>query len=572
VSSAGASARFTFLRAWHVIVIAWLLAFATRPFLLGFYDDDWAVILIPTQHTAAFSWERFTFYMELYANRPLTGALSFILSSLCSSSAVLWHSAAAVMALAAALALRTFFRSLLRLCGRDHDWAADAGAALWLLFPWTLGTISRPTCCPTIGAVAFLALSGTALFEGWRRGRVAWIVPGLCFLASCLMYEALYGQFLTLFAIGWLCGVHRRIGARGFALSALPFVVVQVLAAAWNRLAPLLTSLAPSKSFCPAWWGVASDNLLRLRYFIGHSAHEVSPLVEVTLLGTFALCGGALGWQLLRKDSRSAAWHSFAVLGACGLGVLIGLLVLSVAGYSIRGVGLASRTTMAFSVWLASALAVGLGSLPNRPRLLRIIGTGCVALVGGQLVFATQMRVREWAQAWAIEQEVLADAPLDDLARAHSDAVVLYLGPEMHEGVGVFGYMRNLDLAMEYTYPELKSQHFCCAARDNWVTTWDGRQFEQHLSKYEPWTRWKVWNQRDTPEVWVWVRGSDRARRVAAPFTFHGQTNNENADEPVFQVELPFTFCGVAASKDTEDLPLTDRGSVKGQRSSAARP
>jgi len=551
VSSVDVSARFTFLRGWHVIVLAWLLAFTIRPFMLGFYDDDWAVILIPTQKTAAFSWERLAFYMELYANRPLSGAISFVVSSLCSNSAVLWHSAAAVMALLAALALRTFFRSLLRLCGCHHRWAADVGAALWLVFPWTLGTISRPTCSPNIATVAFLAFSGTALFNAWRRGKVAWIVPSLWFLASCLTYEALYGQFLILFVIGWLCGVRRRIGTKPFALSALPFMVAQVVAAGWNRLVPLVTSLAPSKSFCPAWWSIAIDNLHRLRYFIGHSARELSPLLELTLLGTFALCGGALAWQLFRKDSRNAAWRSFGVLGACGLGVLIGLLVLSAAGYSIRGVGLASRTTMAFSVWLATALAIGLGSLPSRPRLLRIVGTGCAALLGGLLILATQTRVREWAETWAIEQEVLADAPLDDLARVHPDAVVLYMGPEMHKGVGVFGYMRNLDLAMEYTYPELKSLHFCCAARDNWITTWDGRHFEQRLSHCEPWTRWKVWNQLETPEVWVWVRGSGRARRVAAPFTFHGKTNNKNADEPVFGVELPFVFSSIADEEST---------------------
>ncbi len=554
MNRSGASARSIFLRGWHVIGIAWLLAFATRPLLLGFYDDDWAVVLIPTQCNVAFSWERFAFYMELYANRPLTGAISFILSSLCSNSAVLWHSAAAVMALLAALALRGFFQSLLHLCGGGSDWAADVGAALWLVFPWTLGTLSRPTCSPTIGAVAFLALGGAALVESWRRAKVAWIVPGLWFLASCLTYEALYGQFVVLFVIGWLCGVPRRVGTRAFALSALPFVIVQALAVAWNRLAPLLTSLAPSKSFCPAWGSVAIDNLHRLRYFIGHSAREVSPLLEVALLGTFALCAAVLASQLLRKDNRDVVGRSLGVLGACGLGVLVGLLVLSLAGYSIRGVGLASRTTMAFSVWLATALAVCLGSLPGRPVAVRVLGAACAMLLGGLMTFAAQTRVHEWAEAWAIEQEVLANAPLGDLAQAHPDAVVLYLGPEMHKGVRVFGYMRNLDLAMEYTYPELKRLHFCCAARDHWVTSWDGRHFEQRLSKYEPWTRWKVWNQLETPEVWVWVRGSGRARRVAAPFTFHGVTNNGNADEPVFQVELPFTFCGVTPDEGTDNL------------------
>jgi hypothetical protein len=175
-------------------------------------------------------------------------------------------------------------------------------------------------------------------------------------------------------------------------------------------------------------------------------------------------------------------------------------------------------------------------------------------VLGGLMVYATQARLAEWGQAWDMEQEILANAPLEDLAEAHPDAVVLYMGPEMHKGVRVFGYMSNLDWAMGYTYPELKSLRFCCAARNNWITTWDGTHFEQRLRNAKPWDRWKVWNQLEAPEVWVWVRGSGCARRVAAPFTFHGKTNNENADRPLFPVELPFTFCGVTASEDTGDL------------------
>ncbi|MFQ5806477.1 MAG: hypothetical protein ACE5I3_08510, partial [Phycisphaerae bacterium] len=91
MSSVGTPARPAFLRGWHFIVLAWLLAFASRPSMLGFYDDDWFVLLLPTQNSAAFSWERFAFYIDLYANRPVFGVVTFVMSSLCSNSAVLWH-------------------------------------------------------------------------------------------------------------------------------------------------------------------------------------------------------------------------------------------------------------------------------------------------------------------------------------------------------------------------------------------------------------------------------------------------------------------------------------------------
>ena len=86
-----------------LIVISWAAAFGPRPFMLGFYHDDWSVLRLITADSQPFSWERLRFFMGVYANRPGTGLLTFALSSVCNDSALMWQAALAVLALGAAL-------------------------------------------------------------------------------------------------------------------------------------------------------------------------------------------------------------------------------------------------------------------------------------------------------------------------------------------------------------------------------------------------------------------------------------------------------------------------------------
>lgn len=542
MSCAADASGLRFYRGWHLVLLAWLLAFSTRPLVLGFYDDDWMVLLIPAQTTAAFSWGRLVHFVELYANRPMFGLISYIMSSVCNESLLLWHSLMSVNALFAALALRWLLRATLRLCGRERTWAADVATALWLVFPFTMGAMARPTQNPCLWAVVFTAGSGALLFDGWRRGRAEWLRPSLLFLAGCLTYEALYGSFVVLLLVGLACGVPGRVGGRRFTLAAGGLAAVQLLAIGWNRMVPWVTAFAPSKSFCPGWAGIFVDNVLRLRFFIGLSAREYSPIIEGLLLVLLLVCGLLLVRQLWSRRERLPAVRTFGVWLACGVGVAIGLLVLSVAGYSLRGVGLGSRTALAVSVWMTVVMATAAAAVSRRPRGLRSVAAYGTFMLATLLLMSTHHRIADWAGAWESQWRALAEAPLTDLRAADPDAVVLYFGPELHNGVRTFGYMGNIDRAMEYVYPESGSLRFCCAARDNWITSWDGRNFEQRLARGNPWDRWKVWNQVEAPQVWVWVRGTGRARQVTAPFVYQGATNNDVAPEHVFRVELPFEF------------------------------
>ena len=503
------------LAGWHCIVLAWLAAYATRPLLLGFYDDDWAVLLIPAQQTAAFSWPRLAHRLTLYANRPGNGLITCLLSSFCGESAWLWHAAIAGLALLSALAVRALCRELLRFAQMPDRPAADLAACLWLLFPWTMGITAWPTVCPALASLSFFALSGTLLLAGWRSGRPRTVPATLLFLASCLTYEFFYGQFLVLIAIGLLCAARDKTRYRQVRNATLALAGVQLAAITWNRLVPLFNQVAPSKTFYPLWWQAALNNLRRLPDMIGHSTAEVSPTVEWLLLV------GLMGWLLLwglrvrRADGRPPARRELALAAACAFGVLLSIGVISLVNHRLKGLGLGSRTTTAVSLWLTGMLAVGLAAVPHRLRYAR---AAYVLVLAGLLAVSTHARIGDWAGAWRLQQKILAATPITDLAHAQPGSVVLFFGPHEYRGVRVFGATWNLNRAMAYTYPAVAHLRFC-EAREDRLTTWDGRRFEQRLRVADArYARRTVWNQFEAPEVWVWEYGSPRAHPVQPPF------------------------------------------------------
>jgi hypothetical protein len=496
-----------------LLIVVWLVVYATRPLTLGFGDDDWWVLLLPAQQTAAFSWGRLAWFMELYANRPVLGVTTYLISSLCNESAPAWHAAMSVLALLTAFVLRSFFRALLRLADAGRPWAAELAASLWLAFPWMLGTTAWPTLAPALVSLIFLVLAGRTLFVGWRAGEAVWLLPAALFLASCLTYEAFYGQFVTLLLIGLACGVHGRIGWGGLAPAGASLVIVQALAVGWNRVAPLFSSTAPSKSFDSEWLTLTVANGRGLLYLVRRSAPEVSPALELILVAA-AAC-----WLvLLLRRRRATALRGLALLAACGVGIVGSCALAAIVGYRITGLGHPARMTLGVSLWFAVGAAVMLGLLPRQARHARLAGTGVTLVAIGLLVGATRARLEDWRETWELVSRTLAEAPVEQLAAADPNAVVLLAGPHLHKGVVVFAHTWDLDEAMRYHYPELSVGKFL-PARGDTQTTWDGDVLRQtRLRATEPFFEIQ------TPEVWVWRPERRSAELMGAPMSFSLQT------------------------------------------------
>ena len=497
---------------WSLLLVAWLAVYASRPGTLGFYEDDWQVIVPAAQNTAPFTWDRLSYHMEIYGNRPGAGLLAFGLSSVCQASPVRWQVALGLAWLAVAFALRAMFRAILRLSAPDQLWAADAAAALWLVFPWALGFTAWPTMASGFASPLFFALAAHALFSEWADGRSRSLRASLFFLFSILTYEMFYFQFVPLFLAGWWLGAVRTGGGRRFARSLGLWVGAQVLAVAWNRAAPLFISVAGSEPLRLSEW---TTQILHLPKRLPALFQRGSPLPEIMLaLLPLALCAAAILLQSYLFKQRPVARKQAGLLALCGLGILIGLLVLAVAGYSIAWVGQGSRRTLCFSVWFAAALAIALSSVGSRPGKWRLAAATLSVALGILMVAVTHTRLRAWSEVWDIQQNTIATAPVQHFRSATPGAVVLLTGSHRHNGVTTFSGRYGLDGIMKCNFPEVVKRRLrFLPARDDYITTWDGQVLLQRRAMDgRRMCRLKA------DEVWVWERGESTAFRAAAPF------------------------------------------------------
>lgn len=496
-----------------VLLLSWLAVFASRPFTLGFYLDDWSVFLDNWRQTGSFTREHFAWLMTVYANRPVVGLQTWLISSLAGDSPAIWHLAMALITLATALAIRALLRSLLRLLDWTPLWTADLATALWLAFPWMLGSTAWPTLGPCLVAAIGFSMCGKLLFDDWRAGRSRWLAPAAWFTVGGLSYEAFYGQFVLLFIIALACGAARRVGWRPLVRSGAALAVAQLLLIAQNRVVPLFNEVAPSKAFNAAWPAKLVDNLGRLPYVVAYSSAEVSPALELALAAGGLALAVALPWLVARPATRRDGIRAAAVLFAVGMGALMSLTLLAVTHYGVSGTGLASRSTMALSLWLAIALTVGI-ALGARQRRLAPVVTSYALVLLGLFTYATQARLDDWAGAWRVQRDTIAAAPVEQWRDAPAMTAVLLEAPYRHEGVVTFSARWDLLHAMHYAFPELRHIAFYPARRD-WVTRWDGQVLTQADGGVE--------YRSEASELWVWRGDDGTTQRVAPPFIHPSQ-------------------------------------------------
>src|SRR5271157_2766797 len=74
-----------------LLLAIWAILYLPRPFVLGFYVDDWWQLLEPLHATAPLSLDRLHYYIGFntsYSSRPLMGLTAFLVTSIAGASPV----------------------------------------------------------------------------------------------------------------------------------------------------------------------------------------------------------------------------------------------------------------------------------------------------------------------------------------------------------------------------------------------------------------------------------------------------------------------------------------------------
>jgi len=132
---------------------------------------------------------------------------------------------------------------------------------------------------------------------------------------------------------------------------------------------------------------------------------------------------------------------------------------------------------MVFNFWLIVAGAVlttfTMERLSGAPRLvfaLAVAGLGLCLAVGQVL------RASDWVTAWSLQKKILAEAPVSDLKRTEPDARIILVNPREVNGAPVFAASWDINNAIPWAYPFLRSRRIIVYNPWEGPMKWDGSQ------------------------------------------------------------------------------------------------
>lgn len=497
-------------------LIIWLMMFSWKPFFLGFYHDDWSYIAGTTIKTTPFSFSRLCDFLAL-DSRSLAQLMVFFITSIIGHSIILWQWLISLLVLVLVYVLQSFFKKILHTGGFESksDFIyIGIGSSLFLIFPWQVGTISSPTIGINIVATISFLYSAIAVLDFFNTDQVKKLyVSCLFFLFSCLIYEAYFFQYITILAFYFVHSkfrVDKKISTAFIALS-----VVQILAILYNRLYPIIFGRGIFKSFNANWF----------RNFIHDSANLHNILLDSYdgkdyLKKIFFVFFIVLFIYLFFKREKVGAELSRIlkfVLPFFG-GIIISVILYNTAGYSIQGTGYFSRTTIVISVYvftLLTLLIIHIAKIEEKlPRSIALIFLTVFFLFSS---WSYLTRTHEWINSFSEQKRILENAPVEQMKHIGDSAIVLVKGNYEYKGIVIFGAYWDITGAMNTWYPEIGSKKntlFTILREKDWLTIWDGENFQQGQLINKEYINWKF----KCKELYLWKVDSKEFIKLNAPF------------------------------------------------------
>jgi hypothetical protein len=487
---------------------------------LGFYSDDWMILLHPFVGTA----EAFDDILKLVAARPVSAPFIWLAQifvdwdparSQILNATMLLVTAASIGMLSAALSL--VIRPL-----RDGALVgASIASATFIVFPSTVGTFAWGTgVTAVLPAVPLFCLATSLLLHS--EGRRWRLVLGLAIaLLSHLSYEAFYFQEVTFILLA--------VTLRGGTIKDIPWrvligvVIVNVACVVFNRL----TLGGIHKTFHWEFLQVFIVGYLRIPRVLGHAARE-----HVTLIASSVLVVGLSGSICLAQQVGILRVRFCFAVTVCGI-IASGLLY-AFAGYGLAAEGPTARVGIVLATYcsiIVGVLAAAAWCAMARHRLIVFLfwvsaGIGFVALD-----LAARARVTEWADTWSYEIARLSRLPTaitsaktyvagdQRLYVAIEDRPASFVEPasapwEIGGAIAWESYRNtNSRLLTAYLWKQASYQWF--ATHPHRFSRWNGHSFEQGFCGGGA----AIYSASGS-ELWSWSSSTGALSKIHAPWEY----------------------------------------------------
>jgi hypothetical protein len=444
--------------------------------LLGFYSDDWDLWVNGSTKGSPFSLTRFIFMN--FTNPVRIGCLPgrFLGSSLFGPHPLLWQSALLLVNCAVALSIIAAIRALSQTRTAAGKSIAVAAGLCWLILPWNAAARYWSQLLPNTMMFAAQGVLCVLLVRGWARNRPRPVAAGALYLWMCLSYEAFYLQWITFILIGFVLWKAKRAQLRPVIVSGLGLIAAQGLAGLWN-LYTMRAGYWTAMPVLPDWGQIARRNLLNVAPSVLLSVSEIWAGVVLCGVVVIAMWVVAHVGVPARRDYKPGSYTSALLAGVFIFGGLLSVVVYSLAGRIVSATGVDTRSMGVFNFWLIITGAVlttfAMERLHGAPRVvlaLALAGLGlCLAV--GQVLRAT-----DWVTAWNLQKKILAEAPIQDLKRTEPDARIILVNPREVNGAPVFVASWDINNAIAWAYPFLRSRRIIVYNPWEGPMKWNGSQ------------------------------------------------------------------------------------------------
>ncbi len=439
-----------------ILISAFVLLYLWQPFFGGLYSDDWGFLLSYfTENeviSAPFSLDRLSHFMVVYANRPISGLMFYIVNSIAGYNLFLVHCLMLIGIYLSAFSIYKLSHQFFKFLSYNNSIFLGAiSATIWLISPWTLGATAWYSSSINLVSLIFFSLSIYFVLKGINTNKNYYFQSAILYLISCLTYESFFFQYFSFLLIIWLVSLSnkplRRLAVKYFII----FSSILLITIVWNRLSANLFEASIHKALNPYLLQTMAVNIVSFPYVLLKGFGDlfiVATLVIVPfttyLLFKLKISSGTVKQFLTNRNMK--------IILIFGLAILLGILMYSAAGYTLWAMGSRSRTMFVTAYYIPFILIVFwqwvneskiIGNKFKSSFLIVLIVITLSAFIFNKLA---------WIEANNIQKEITTSIP-SEVSNLPEKSMVIFVGPYRHQWISVIDAPWAINFQMQFGKP-----------------------------------------------------------------------------------------------------------------------
>ncbi len=428
---------FFILNIWH-------------PFSLGFFADDWNYIthykFLAQLPENPFNYNIFNYFLQCFGNRPVVSLTFYLGYSICGgTNFVLWQFWTLILWLLSIFTFRLVSKEFFKILGYcKNSFLQEFATVIFGLSPWMMAYNHWISLSMNLPFLIFFNLAIYYFLKSYQNHETYFFRSAFFLLLSYLSYEAFYFQWFLFLIFVFKYKGFRKVYHKNILIPFVLFSFVQIVVILWNRISIPFFKYIVIKSLDPYTLQLFVANLLSLPY-VWIASFVIGSIILIPLL-IFII----VKIFKYNKANHLARNEIMLLSTIFVLGLLLSLALFAVAGYSIWGLGMRSRTMIVFAWYLSLYIGYLVLFVDYHKVIFSKTIYAIVIIIIVDLTFSNIQNSLDWRTTWEIEKEVIAKIPTRKILSTDKNAIILVNLPYKYHWISLFDYQWSINAQMNY--------------------------------------------------------------------------------------------------------------------------